>query len=578
MEALSNELLYSFFDYIGIIDAKFFRETNRIIADVGLSYFYNNYYFVHKRMIEWTEYQPYIKKLKTKDGDASQYPSLSSLNLNCKKIMKTAIKNNDFVTEVIKYDINDNITVDDDYTTKIGWRGVSMSKFIKPLIGLTELYLTNSSSFFEPNILPISLKKLVLDDYNVQLKHDVLPANLQYLVIGKYGYLLFLNTLPKSLKYLHIKKGFDKPIKPNVFPPSLTYLDLGFSYNQPLVAGCLPSSLHTVIFHGRFGQIITPGVLPPSLKSLTLRSYRHIIDRDSLPISLTSLNLNHCISQNTNDFAVSSLTNFRLNMRSVFLSENYLSNKLTTLIICGSDIKMFTPDLLPQSLTSLDLFSAYNNPFEAGILPSSLKILRFRQDYQYDFFPGILPISLETLIFFRNYTGKIYPGALPDSLRKLYFKGRYQLLSKDAIPKSLKFLQITNLIYLPYFIDSLNMSIFLSHLSLKNLTIKLHNTHDIFPIGYFPSNLESIHICCSGDYQTIIKTLQPGVFPTTLKKLHLCGIKEKLDAGILPDSLVELDIEIDREFPTKDDILPKSLGRLIVNDKYYNLSNNVINV
>ena len=164
-------------------------------------------------------------------------------------------------------------------------RYLKMGYDCKPLIKgsypqhLTILDLERVRWKIEPNILPNSLKKLILGHYDHQFEIGSLPENLKDLKIGFYRFDFEAGILPHGLEKLYTE--LYRSINNCVFPSSLKVLQLGYNfsfgpYDHPFPTGVLPEGLIKAKLYYNFKYSFQPGTFPSTLNKLCLTEIGNI--------------------------------------------------------------------------------------------------------------------------------------------------------------------------------------------------------------------------------------------------------------------------------------------------------------
>ncbi|KAF2078471.1 hypothetical protein CYY_000221 [Polysphondylium violaceum] len=123
----------------------------------------------------------------------------------------------------------------------------------------------------DKSMLPSNLKHLIWNAMDVKMNAHTFPPSLQSLSISKYDHPLESGVFHNALQTLSINSGCESILGIGVIPPNLTHLCLN-RYNQPLQAKVLPRGLKKLVLPN-FNNILKPNSLPSSLTYLELKAY-----------------------------------------------------------------------------------------------------------------------------------------------------------------------------------------------------------------------------------------------------------------------------------------------------------------
>ena len=241
---------------------------------------------------------------------------------------------------------------------------------------LSALQLAHSLELtLAPCLIPPGLRSLRLpEQYNQPLPPNVLPATLRHLVMG----------------------GLNQQLEPGCLPSQLTHLSLD-AYNQPLSEGVLPASLCYLCLGYAFNQPISPGVLPAELSCLILG---------------VDWAVNSGLWDDTRDRFLSAYSDGSLMFEREFRGQ---PSHLVGMIGWHVQSRFDQPlpvGALPAALRHLTLPASFGYPLDAGALPSSLESLLFESEvYEHDLWSafhyrlssGVLPDALQRLCLPGDY-------------------------------------------------------------------------------------------------------------------------------------------------------------------------------
>ena len=215
------------------------------------------------------------------------------------------------------------------------------------------------------SVLPSSLARLSMENFQQPLLPGVLPSSLHRLTMTMWNQPLEMNVLPSSLRALHLE-SFDHPLLPGALPTGLTHL--GFTcFTKPLEVGVLPTSLISFDLGCQFKQPLRPGQQQGRM-TLARR------------LSL----------------AVPTLT---------------VSSPLSLSPLSG---------VLPPSLRIFWHSRHTRHPLGRGVLPEGLAVLHWNATRaNVDIQPGVLPTSLRALKVDLARAQRIVLGSIPDGLKAL---------------------------------------------------------------------------------------------------------------------------------------------------------------
>ncbi|KAM9964049.1 hypothetical protein ACTFIW_005692 [Dictyostelium discoideum] len=316
----------------------------------------------------------------------------------------------------------------------------------------------------------------------------ILPQSLESLSIGHSNdYILSPSILPINLKKLSISSQFNKglTVPTSSIPKSITSLKLmstGIEIDEFLYRNSTIKNLEIYISLKEPKQIITKEMLPSNLESLTVSTESNIIENNSLPITLQSLNYS---IQNSNSNIYELLKNGFLNqgLKKLIINlpnnnNNNNNNIIDDSIDCifpnslkeltfGNDFNISLSNggffneglqvlkfgysfnseielgLLPKSLKHLEFGGCFNNKIKIGCLPNGLKILKFDEwgNFNQPFEFNVLPIELEQLFLPKCYNQPLLsPGILPLTLKVLQIPKKLKtdnLITDSSIPSSI---------------------------------------------------------------------------------------------------------------------------------------------
>ncbi|KAM9960887.1 hypothetical protein ACTFIW_010045 [Dictyostelium discoideum] len=218
---------------------------------------------------------------------------------------------------------------------------------------LTKLSIkTGYYSSIKPNIIPSTVKDLLISSYQNNLLPNTIPSSCINLSIpfGSFDFEITNNNnnnsttttiFPNSIKYLNFGTWSNKLIPPNILPTSLTTLILGSYYNQPLNGILKPlHSLKTIEFGNSFDQPLKADdddeiEFPNNITSIKFGySFNKTIKPNSFPNSLKILKFDIKFSNGDKEF-----------------EENSIPSSVESIVFKNLS---FNPINLPKSLTSLN--------------------------------------------------------------------------------------------------------------------------------------------------------------------------------------------------------------------------------
>ncbi|KAM9981827.1 hypothetical protein ACTFIY_004134 [Dictyostelium cf. discoideum] len=387
-------------------------------------------------------------------------------------------------------------------------------------LSLTELNFTHYNRFneeIEPGDLPITLKKLSLGSiFNKVLIHGSLPPLLEYLNLGEeFNKPLKEGILPNSIKILYLSVKFSQILKIHDLPKSLTNL-IGIG-NLKLQSPNILNELTNLIELNlcNYNHQIELDYLPPNLKSLNLSSLNQSLIPNSLPNSITFLDMgkfyNHKLDINilpkslnhlifSNQFKQSlgggadgsgAGTDGIIDQHPIPINCSILefSGNLHSSSVFGKDI------IIPSSIKKLKIYLQNCECIKVGSIPLTVVDLFLGGNLPWQIPIGMIPTSITTLhIDFYGY--QISPFAIPNSVINLSFEFYNQPLVENSIPSSVVTLDLGK--YFNHSISSKNIPS-----SIRSLKLGLNFNHsitDIFNIthltipSYFKYQLKQLKL------------------------------------------------------------------------------------
>jgi len=467
-------------------------------------------------------------------------------------------------------------------------------------------------------IWPRNLKKLILIDYDLELKNlpesleeiyvsgfrssfnhpiDQLPRNIRILSLGclfnkPLGYydtggnpisylppklveLLFMGTWDPSDRFTDLnyyQSVFNHPIK-DFLPKTLKSLHLSDLFSHSIEE--LPEDLETLIFGLTFNQTLPK--LPDNIKKMQFGiEFNQSVD--NLPIGLKELIFDGDFNQ--------TIDNLPEGLEILKILSNLPPDNYSYF---GTQFNQ-TLDNLPSTIKKIWMGIEFNQP--ADFLPVNLDKLTLSQKFNQEL--NNLPVNLRKLKTNKSFKQSL--RNLPESLEKL------TLLNDSAfeLADHIKFLRILNVLpplNFPKKMEKLflnrNFNYPIDHL----FTLDMENLRSVFlspefnhPIDNLPDSVEELVI--GREFSQDIRK-----FPKNLKKLLMDSNEVSIDFKLLPDGLKKLCLVCNHYINQNDviDDLPDSLELLIVNSFWsvtihnlpkslktlivgYSLSNNYRNV
>ncbi|KAF2068989.1 hypothetical protein CYY_009694 [Polysphondylium violaceum] len=358
---------------------------------------------------------------------------------------------------------------------------------------------------------------------------------------GVTGYNYAEIIVPHSIQFLRCKSFLVKPKNQGFFNSikTIEYEDISVlsisSENFPqhvenvffkvstllIPPNLFPDSTKSIVFVGKSNprQTLTLNVLPPKLHRLELgSSFNTIIPPNVLPETLKVLNLGNAFNKP--------------------IGLNVLPKGLEKLVLGFQFREKISKGELPLSLKSLVLGS-FNHELLPGVLPKWLEYIRFGDSFDQ---LVAFPPNIKTIIFTNKESKRVYP--IPTSVT---FYKNYNMFFDGSVPKGLKIPKEKNLKELHLYHTFLNQSL---------------------PLDFFPSNLMSLTF----SYEN---TLKQGDLPPNLSYLKL-STYQPIDIGVLPDSLVRLNLHIYSKTPLQSGSLPPNLTELKISSERIPIPENLI--
>eukprot|EP01132_Coremiostelium_polycephalum_P009290 gene9290-11386_t len=249
-----------------------------------------------------------------------------------------------------------------------------------------------TDSMLPPDFFQISksIEKMVFDVSDIDMS-SLVPTGVNSLVFGVEfePTAMESNSIPSSVTEISTQSSF-KLLQKGLVPNSVTRL----TTYETITPGktTLPPALEYLDAENCIS--FKAGLFPSTLKSLIIRSRVETIEADSLPSSLTKLNIKGKIHVPLVSGMIPE------NLKELKLSQ--LTGDLPTLPSSLTKLSMKSNHQLPSGwipplVTELKLAKNYNHPLEKGVLPESLKILHAGNSTPLD--TAHLPSSLERIIF-----------------------------------------------------------------------------------------------------------------------------------------------------------------------------------
>ncbi|GAM28397.1 hypothetical protein SAMD00019534_115730, partial [Acytostelium subglobosum LB1] len=261
-----------------------------------------------------------------------------------------------------------------------------------------------------PGMLPPSITSLTLDRFNRVIEPGALPHRLLSLNLGhKFDQPLSIGVLPSSITELYhgqdqktlLSPGIKSPsgnhvlfindtmirfeknmIQPSILPTSLTSLAF-FKLGEGIPFGSFPDTIKSLMLCYKFNEPITPGTLPPLLESLTFgEMFDQKIEYGTFPGTLIELHFGQQFNRDLHPGGV-----------------RVLPNNLRTLTLGGEFNQHLYPDILPDTLTSLE---CYIKKLSSDGLPKSITWLKIghgggiRHMYQ-EYLPNLIHLFIPNL-------------------------------------------------------------------------------------------------------------------------------------------------------------------------------------
>ncbi|EFA75121.1 hypothetical protein PPL_11195 [Heterostelium album PN500] len=294
---------------------------------------------------------------------------------------------------------------------------------LKILAGSLPNTLENISIFttFNANVLPSSIKTMIVDSADQEFIPGLFPQSLESLELVMYDKPLGEYSLPPNLKSLHLASS-DRPSRIDVghLPRSLETLKVDYDLvrrirnlrmlsqfqslttidgcsfewifllpqsvtslkiyniilnNNYIEPGVIPSTITSLDFGETADFKLKPSSIPSSVRNLTIIGYRHRMEADVIPIGVKQLEM----TLELDDFSVECIPNtvetlriYSYNIQSKSLDFHSLSS-IKKLSFFG-DIKI---SIFPPNLESLRLID--NGELIYSSLPPTLKKLKLNR-------------------------------------------------------------------------------------------------------------------------------------------------------------------------------------------------------
>lgn len=460
--------------------------------------------------------------------------------------------------------------------------------------------------------LPKSLRSLKFGHhFNKFIRKGILPEGLEYLEFGElFGCRSFSDrdisinlekgSLPNTLKYLKFSERYTyKEDLLDIIPSGLVMLKIYEGLNRQGEVLKLPSTLCIDLVRVKFTPVFQEGTkainiesnlfyrdhelaikLPKSLEFLSIKNFSepitkifdwdslnrvkrlHIYSNSGIPIepgkAPSSIKLidSDSFYQSLHRILPEGLEILKINYFDQPINSGDLPRTLTVLQLCDFN-KPLGKDILPENLRELNLLK-FNHPLEKGILPKGLKILKL-SSFDHPLEKGILPEGLEILDL-HSFNHSLKKDYLPKSLKSLKLDSFNKSLKKDILPEGLENLELGR------FSHVIKPNVLPQSLKVLKIITDLFSESPKLKLGSLPPQLEELKL---GSKYT--RKLKKGVLPSSLKKLTIDYDCSKLEPGVLPEGLIELDIQNigKNDYIIESDILPKSLKTLIIYNGYY---------
>ncbi|EAL69852.1 hypothetical protein DDB_G0275143 [Dictyostelium discoideum AX4] len=439
------------------------------------------------------------------------------------------------------------------------------------------------------------------DNENDTIELLPLPHGIKYLSLFKLKLSLFNeNTIPTSVDTICFRKmKFDKnnvipnsvktiiidddcgPLKAGILPPSITSIQFNGVYNKnPLEVGFLPSSVISIDFGDSFNQSLKGNWLSSNIKSLKFGNEfsQPISDINNfLPKSLTSLNLpsKYFGSNIKFNWRINGLKFiFERNLNNLYNSNLILPNYITSIKFNDEFNRLIKINFLPISLVSIEFGLDFNNKFDFSDL-INLKKLILGNDFNQPLEDCEFPINLEHLELGYRFNKCLDHFQFPSKLEYLIFGGTFN----QSIPSGY-FLNLVNL-------KSLELGIGFKK-KIDDVTLPSTFTSLIYNVGKFtdfpfglPKNNVDKEISIKWNERPLLKgslpvgvislsfyynfnhPIEKGVLPNTIKKLTFSYyFNNNIEKGVLPNSIEILSFGDYFNQSINKDVLPSNLTTL----------------
>eukprot|EP01132_Coremiostelium_polycephalum_P003094 gene3094-3870_t len=410
---------------------------------------------------------------------------------------------------------------------------------------LKTLVLTAQYTELDIGSIPDSVTRIV-NQFNVKkpIIEGVLPLGLQEFKLQGFEQPTTRPIIPSSVTTLHLDGYTDDPLVKGTVPENVKTLFLG---NFPLSAGSIPESVEYLTMSIRFGYPLGPGVLPSRLKYLQLSST--IMDKQKPESIQIPASLNH------------------LEIVPASFGMPTISETLMQLIInlfnnCQSQlrIRLFRKFTL-LSLDKTDPYIYFIDDLDASIVVEPIQLK-----------PGSIPNQYLTSfsIFDDRFSEcnefRLEIGSIPDGIKKLNINHKYfQSDPLGLIPSS-----VTDLLVSTVNVGDLyREGGFILPPTVRSLTFDIligssPDDNDAQPIPLPQSLTELQFYSGRQDWGNTGLKLIPGFIPNSVRKLNLGGYHYQIRDGVIPSSVIDLDMGEEFNHPIEQNSIPFGVKTLSV--------------
>ena len=375
--------------------------------------------------------------------------------------------------------------------------------FIAPILAA----FTFHSHIFEPTtLLELARMKTVYEGNGLHVTQMGMPADVKQLQLDP---MTGESPLPHSLLSLMLTQPMHDVFDSTKLEPRWATFSAAAADWHTRPAHCLPEADVAVERYRDLFAMVDGVWWYPLTFGDNLGEFDCTLPPGLLPHGLRVLQLNHAYN-------------------TAFLPGS-LPDTLTYLQTGRSFSVPIAPGTLPSSLLYLSLDSSWNQPLEPGVLPDTLQYLYISACQTHPLQAGVLPASLLSLTLSTDCDQPLLPGVLPQSLLHLSIETRLdQTLEPGVLPSSLTSLRFGNQFDNPLLEGMLPAS-------LRRLWLSPDFNQRLLPGQLNDGLLYLFFVPGSGTYE---QQLEPGVLPSSLVALDLSDrYRRELREGVVPASV-----------------------------------------